>query len=50
MYSLLLTGVVSFFAVLLIPDNERIKTTVIDDANRNGSHVRFGKQDPDWFA
>ncbi len=29
-YSLLLTGLVTFFAVMIIPDNERIKTTVVD--------------------
>src|SRR6266568_7948808 len=29
-YSLLLTGVVTFFAVMIIPDAERIKTVVVD--------------------
>ena len=29
-YSLLLTGLVTFFAVMIIPDKERIKTTVVD--------------------
>jgi hypothetical protein len=29
-YSLLLTGVVTFFAVMIIPDAERIKTIVVD--------------------
>jgi amino acid transporter len=32
MYSLLLTGVVTFFAIMMIPDKERIKTTVVDGA------------------
>jgi hypothetical protein len=30
LYSLLLTGLVSFFAVMIIPDNERIKTTILE--------------------
>ncbi|HMB96171.1 MAG TPA: APC family permease, partial [Tepidisphaeraceae bacterium] len=34
LYSLVLTAVVTFFAVMIIPDNERIKTAVIDGANR----------------
>jgi amino acid transporter len=33
-YSLLLTGLVTFFAILIIPDNERIKTTVVDGDSR----------------
>jgi nucleotide-binding universal stress UspA family protein len=31
LYSLLLTGLVSFFAVMIIPDNERIKTTILEN-------------------
>jgi amino acid transporter/nucleotide-binding universal stress UspA family protein len=54
-YSLLLTGVVTFFAVMIIPDNERIKTTAIDGNNRvevasvvqqkapDGTNQRMGK-------
>jgi amino acid transporter len=34
LYSLILTAVVTFFAIMIIPDNERIKTTVVDGANR----------------
>jgi amino acid transporter len=34
LYSLVLTAVVTFFAVLVIPDNERIKTAVVDAGNR----------------
>jgi amino acid transporter len=34
LYSLLLTAVVTFFAVLIIPDRERIKTVVEDGASR----------------
>ena len=30
LYSLVLTGLVTFFAVMIIPDSERIKTTVIN--------------------
>src|SRR5205814_5636464 len=30
LYSLLLTGVVTFFAIMIIPDAERIKTIVVD--------------------
>jgi hypothetical protein len=33
LYSLVLTGLVTFFAIMIIPDNERIKTTVIDGSN-----------------
>ncbi len=29
-YSLLLTSLISFFAVMIIPDGERIRTTVVD--------------------
>jgi amino acid transporter len=29
-YSLLLTSLISFFAVMIIPDSERIKTTIVD--------------------
>src|SRR4051812_19445212 len=32
LYSLLLTGLVSFFAVMIIPDAERIKTSIVDGA------------------
>jgi amino acid transporter len=34
LYSLVLTGVVTFFAVMIIPDTERIKTEVVDGATR----------------
>jgi amino acid transporter/nucleotide-binding universal stress UspA family protein len=33
-YTLLLTSLVTFFAIMIIPDNERIKTTVLDGNNR----------------
>ncbi len=33
LYSLVLTAIVTFFAIMIIPDNERIKTTIIDGAN-----------------
>lgn len=33
-YSLLLTGLVTFFAIMIIPDSERIKTTVLDRQSR----------------
>src|SRR4051794_23841654 len=36
LYSLVLTGVVTFFAVMIIPDGERIKTTILE----NGHIVR----------
>jgi amino acid transporter len=34
LYSLVLTGVVTFLAVLVIPDGERIKTAVVDGGTR----------------
>ena len=34
LYSLLLTSLISFFAVMIIPDAERIKTTVVDGNSR----------------
>jgi amino acid transporter len=34
LYSLVLTAVVTFFAIMIIPDNERIKTTVVDGDSR----------------
>jgi amino acid transporter len=34
LYSLVLTGVVTFFAVMIIPDHERIKTAVVDGDNK----------------
>lgn len=34
LYSLVLTGVVTFFAIMIIPDKERIKTAVVDGANK----------------
>jgi hypothetical protein len=33
-YSMVLTGVVTFFAIMIIPDKERIKTTVVDGTAR----------------
>src|SRR5205809_7811419 len=36
LYSLVLTAVVTFFAVMIIPDGERIKTTILE----NGHIVR----------
>src|SRR3989454_2753818 len=33
LYSLVLTGVVTFFAVMIIPDAERIKTIIVDGQN-----------------
>jgi amino acid transporter len=37
-YSLLLTSLISFFAVMVIPDSERIRTTVVD-ASGNSTDV-----------
>jgi amino acid transporter len=34
LYSLVLTGVVTFFAIMIIPDKERIKTAVVDGENK----------------
>ncbi len=34
LYSLVLTAIVTFFAVMIIPDSERIKTTVIEGTNQ----------------
>src|SRR5439155_23762162 len=34
LYSLVLTAVVTFFAIMIIPDGERIRTAVVDGASR----------------
>jgi amino acid transporter len=34
LYSMLLTAIVTFFAIMIIPDRERIKTTVMDGDSR----------------
>ena len=40
LYSLILTGSISFLAVLLIPDGKRVKTQVVD----NGADTRVGAE------
>ena len=40
LYSLLLTSLISFFAVLIIPDGKRVETRVV----RNGAPEKFEKQ------
>ncbi len=40
LYSLLLTSLISFFAVLIIPDGKRVETRIV----RNGAPEKFDKQ------
>lgn len=45
LYSLLLTSLISFFAVIIIPDGKRVETRIV----RNGAPEKFDKQEKSDF-
>ena len=51
LYSLLLTSLISFFAVLIIPDGKRVKTEVFDKGKNEGvqiDYIRHEGSGPEW--
>ena len=47
MYSLLLTSLISFFAVFIIPDGKRVKTEIFEKGAKDGVQIDYIRHDSD---